>query len=119
MTDPPLVKRALALERELGFERSSIREVGLLLHVLAAQRGRTRVGELGTGCGIGAAWIVSALPPTIPFVTVELDETRARAAAGLFAGDQNVTVLHGDWHELMPPQAPFEDRKSTRLNSSH
>ena len=27
--------RALALERELGFERSCIREVGLLLHVLA------------------------------------------------------------------------------------
>ena len=108
MTDPPLVRRALAVERELGFERSSIREVGLLLHVLAAQRGGTRVGELGTGCGVGAAWIVSALPPTVPFVTVELDETRARAAADLFAEDENVTVLHGDWHELMPREAPFD-----------
>ncbi len=108
MTDPPLVQRALALERELGFERSCIREVGLLLHILAAQRGRTRVGELGTGCGVGAAWIVSALPPSVPFVTVELDETRARAAAGLFAADENVTVLHGDWHELMPREAPFD-----------
>ena len=108
MTDPPLVQGALALERELGFERSCIREVGLLLHVLAAQRGRTRVGELGTGCGVGAAWIVSALPPTVPFVTVELDETRARAAAELFSDDENVTVLHGDWHALMPPEAPFD-----------
>ena len=108
MTDPPLVRRALALERELGFERSCIPEVGLLLHVLAAQRGRRRVGELGTGCGVGAAWIVSALPPEVPFVTVELDETRARAAAELFAADENVSVLHGDWHELMPPQAPFD-----------
>jgi len=106
--DPPLVTRALALERKLGFERSCIPEVGLLLHVLAAQRGRTRVGELGTGCGVGAAWIVSALSPTVPFVTVELDEARARAAAGLFAEDENVTVLHGDWHELMPPEAPFD-----------
>jgi len=108
VTDPPLVRRALALERELGFERSCIREVGLLLHVLAAQRGRARVGELGTGCGVGAAWIVSALPPTVPFVTVELDENRARASAELFAADENVTVLHGDWHELMPPEAPFD-----------
>ena len=108
MSDPPLVQRALELDRELGFERSCIREVGLLLHVLAAQRGRTRVGELGTGCGVGAAWIVSALPPTVPFVTVELDETRARAAAELFAEDENVTVLHGDWHELMPPEGPFD-----------
>jgi predicted O-methyltransferase YrrM len=108
LSDPPLVQRALELDRELGFERSCIREVGLLLHVLAAQRGRTRVGELGTGCGVGAAWIVSALPPTVPFVTVELDETRARAAAELFAEDENVTVLHGDWHELMPPEGPFD-----------
>jgi predicted O-methyltransferase YrrM len=108
LPDPPLVQRALVLERELGFERSCIREVGLLLHVLAAQRGRRRVGELGTGCGVGAAWIVSALPPSVPFVTVELDETRARAAAELFADDENVTVLHGDWHELIPREAPFD-----------
>jgi predicted O-methyltransferase YrrM len=108
LTDPPLVQRALELERELGFERSCIHEVGLLLHVLAAQRGRTRVGELGTGCGVGAAWIVSALPPAVPFLTVELDETRARAAAELFAADENVTVLHGDWHELIQPEGPFD-----------
>jgi predicted O-methyltransferase YrrM len=106
--EPALVTRALAIERELGFERSCIPEVGLLLHVLAAQRGRTRVGELGTGCGVGAAWIVSALPPTVPFVTVELDESRARASAELFAGDENVRVLQGDWHVLMPPEGPFD-----------
>ena len=100
--------RALELERRLGFTHSSIPEVGRLLHVLAAQRGRTRVGELGTGCGVGAAWIVSALPPTIPFVTVEVDPTLAEAAAELFAEDENVTVLQGDWHELMPTEAPFD-----------
>ena len=79
---PPLVGRALALERSLGFEHSSIAEVGRLLHVLAAQRGRVRVGEIGTGAGVGAAWLVSALPPHVPFVTVELDTELATAAAG-------------------------------------
>jgi predicted O-methyltransferase YrrM len=108
LAEPPLVARALALERQLGFTHSSFPEVGRLLHVLAAQRGRTRVGELGTGCGVGAAWIVSALPPAVPFVTVELDGTLARAAAELFAEDENVHVLHGDWHELMPAEAPFD-----------
>jgi predicted O-methyltransferase YrrM len=105
---PPLVQRALELERQLGFDRSSIPEVGRLLHVLAAQRGRTRVGEIGTGCGVGAAWIVSALPPSVPFVTVERDERLATAAAEVFADDMNVRVLRGDWHELMPPEAPFD-----------
>jgi len=102
------VTRALDLERELGFERSSIPEVGRLLHVLAGQRGRERVGEIGTGAGVGAAWIVSALPPAVPFLTVELDVQLAAAASRLFADDENVTVLQGDWHELMPPEAPFD-----------
>src|SRR2546430_14587975 len=47
---PPLVSRARELEHELGFTHSSPPEVGQLLHLLAAQRGRARVGELGTGC---------------------------------------------------------------------
>jgi predicted O-methyltransferase YrrM len=105
---PPLVERALDIERELGFERSSIPEVGRLLHVLAGQRGRVRVGEIGTGTGVGAAWIVSALPPAVPFVTVELDAGRAAAAYRLFADDENAKVFHGDWHELMPAEAPFD-----------
>ncbi len=108
MQEPALVTRALELERRLGFTHSSIPEVGRLLHVLAAQRGRTRVGELGTGCGVGAGWIVSALPPGVPFVTVELDPTLAAASAELFAEDENLRVLQGDWHELMPPEAPFD-----------
>lgn len=105
---PPLVARAEALAERLAFERSCTRETGRLLHVLAAQRGRRRVGELGTGCGVGAAWLVSALAPDVPLVTVELDAARAAAAAQLFAGDPAVEVLVGDWHAAMPAQAPFD-----------
>jgi predicted O-methyltransferase YrrM len=94
--------------QELGFDRSCEPAVGRLLHLLAAQRGRVRVGELGTGAGVGAAWLVSALPPHVPFVTVELDEGRAAAAAGVFRDDGQVRVLAGDWHELMPSEAPFD-----------
>jgi predicted O-methyltransferase YrrM len=78
------------------------------VHLLAAQRGRARVGEIGTGTGIGAAWIVSALPPAVPFVTVESDPQRAAAARELFAEDENVRVLEADWHEVMAAEAPFD-----------
>ena len=105
---PPLVARAEALAARLRLERSCSREVGRLLHLLAAQRGRVRVGEIGTGCGVGTAWLVSALPPEVPVVTVEADRERTAAAAGLFAEDPNVRVLVGDWHEVMPAQAPFD-----------
>ena len=92
----------------LAFERSCSDETGRLLHLLAAQRGRSRVGEIGTGVGVGAAWITSALAPGIPFVTVELDPERAAVARELLADDRDVRVLEGDWHELMPPEAPFD-----------
>jgi predicted O-methyltransferase YrrM len=105
---PPLVERALALSERAGFTRSCSPEAGRLLQVLAGQRGRTRIAEIGTGCGVGSAWILSALDPEIPFVTVERDAARAAEAAELLAGDPNATVLHGDWQELLPGEAPFD-----------
>ena len=98
----------MSLAEELGFTRSCSPETGRLLHVLAARRGVARAAEIGAGCGVGAAWIVSALPPQTPFVTVELDAERAAAVADLFAGDPNVRVLAGDWREVLPAEAPFD-----------
>jgi predicted O-methyltransferase YrrM len=105
---PPLVERAHELTQRLGFERSCSPEVGRLLHVLAATRGRARVAEIGTGTGVGAAWIVSALAPEVAFFTAEVDEERAAAAAELFRDDAHVRVLRGDWRETLPPEAPFD-----------
>lgn len=108
MRAPPLVQRALALAAETGFERSCAPEDGALLHVLAGRRGVLRAGEIGTGAGVGAAWIVSALPPGTPFVSVELDANRAAAAATLFQHDPDVRILAGDWRAALPPEAPFD-----------
>jgi predicted O-methyltransferase YrrM len=105
---PPLVQRALALAERSGFEKSCSDEAGRLLQVLAAQRGRMRVAEIGTGCGVGAAWILSALPPETPFLTVELDPGRAAAAADLLAADEYARVLQGGWADVLAPEAPFD-----------
>jgi predicted O-methyltransferase YrrM len=103
---PPLVRRAIELAERLGFDRSCSAETGAL-NVLAAAVERRRLGEIGTGVGVGAAWIVSALDPRVPFVTVEADPDFAAAAAWLFASDRHVRVLHGDWRELLPAEARF------------
>lgn len=108
METPPLVRRALVLAEELGFEKSCRPEDGALLHVLAARRGTARAAEIGTGAGVGAAWIVSALPPQVPFFTAEVDPDLAARAASLFADDPNVTVLPGPWRESLPAEAPFD-----------
>jgi predicted O-methyltransferase YrrM len=105
---PALVHRAEALATAMRFEHSSIPEIGQLLAVLVAQRPRGRFAEIGTGCGVGAAWIAGALGAESTFVTVETDSERAAAVDRLFAEVPNVRVLLGDWHELLPPEAPFD-----------
>lgn len=105
---PPLVERAQALALAAGFQESCSDETGRLLHVLAGMRGRFRVAEIGTGAGVGAAWIVSALDPGVPFFTADRDPGLAAAAAELFREDPNVHVLPGDWREMLAPEAPFD-----------
>ena len=65
------------------------------------------VGEIGTGCGVGAAWMAGALTPETSLVTVELDPARARAAREIFADMPNVRVLTGDWQDLLG-YGPFD-----------
>ena len=108
MNVPPLVARAHAAAAELGFDRSCRDEDGLLLHVLAARRGIERIAEIGTGTGVGTAWLATALPPRVPLFTAESDAPRAAAAAVLFADDPDVHVLEGDWRVVLPPHAPFD-----------
>ena len=103
---PPLVRRAMDLADRLRFDASCTPEVGRLLRVLAGQVRGGVIGELGTGCGVGAAWLASALAPAAALVTIELDGERAAAARGIFAGLANVRVLGGDWHDLLP-HGPF------------
>lgn len=108
MTEPPLVARAKATAAALGLEKSCRDEDGLLLHVLAGRRAVERVAEIGTGTGVGTAWLASALPPGVVLFTAERDERLAAAAAELFADDPDVDVVHGDWREVLPAHAPFD-----------
>jgi predicted O-methyltransferase YrrM len=105
---PPLVEQALALAERTGFAKSCSPETGRLLQVLAGQRGRQRVAEIGAGCGVGSAWLLAGLGPEVPFLTVEPDDARAAAVAELLADDANARVLHGEWAIALPPEAPFD-----------
>ncbi len=104
---PPLVERATALAGRLGFAQSCRPEVGRLLAALAGHVRGGVIGEIGTGCGVGTAWMASALSPDAELATVELDAARAEAARTLLAPVPNVRVLQGDWHELLP-LGPFD-----------
>ncbi|MFJ9374851.1 O-methyltransferase [Streptomyces sp. NPDC101455] len=110
MTDREVPSRVVAAERiasELGFQLSCIPEVGRLLKVATASKPHGVVAESGTGSGVGTAWLHSGLGTGARLITVERDAELARRAAGLFADDDRVDVLTGDWR-LLERHAPFD-----------
>ena len=95
---PDLVQRAVEAARQIGFPvhrddpghgrgSASLPGTGRFLAMLAAGCHGGRIGELGTGTGIGTAWISGAMPADCTLVTAELDPDRAAAAARVLAGD--------------------------------
>lgn len=96
---PDLVARALDLSRQRGFITSTRNETGRLLRTLAASRTGT-LGELGTGTGVGSAWLVSGAPPDARIVSAELDVELAGDVKQLFADVPNVEIVAGDWSAL-------------------
>jgi predicted O-methyltransferase YrrM len=104
---PPLVAAAAELAGRTGFDLSCLPAHGRLLSVLAAGRPGGRIGETGTGTGVGLAWLASAADPSTTLVSIELDPERAAAARDLFAATPKVTVLTGDWSEL-EAHGPFD-----------
>jgi predicted O-methyltransferase YrrM len=76
---PVLVERASTLARQQQFAASSLPEVGRLLAVLTATIGQGRIGEIGTGYGVGAAWIVSMLRDGVSFFTIDTNAQHVTA----------------------------------------
>ncbi|MET7347298.1 O-methyltransferase [Streptomyces mirabilis] len=98
-TLPPLVRRALAAARRHGFAYACRPEQGRLLYALAGGA-RERIGETGTGCGVGLAWLASGVREGVRLFSVERDAERARVAAEVFADRPEVEVIHGDWRRI-------------------
>jgi predicted O-methyltransferase YrrM len=116
---PPLVARAQALARQAGFPltreeagpgRASacLPDTGRFLAMLAAGCTGGRIGELGTGAGIGTAWMASAMPDDCALITAEIDEGLASMTRELVAADRRVEVITGDAISVMSSRGPFD-----------
>lgn len=98
---PPLVKRAINLAEQMEYTGSCSNDTGRLLQILTGSYLSGVIGEIAAGCGVGSAWIVSALAPSTSFFSVEADIARAAAARALFEPLLNVRVIHGDWRDFL------------------
>src|SRR5215475_375707 len=105
---PGLVERAIATARAVGFPltrqevgtglpSASLPGTGRFLAVLAASCRGGRIVELGTGVGVGTAWMASAMPADCTLVTIEIDPVRPAAATDVLGADERVQVVTGHW----------------------
>ncbi len=98
---PPLVKRAKNLARQMRFKGSCSNGTGRLLRLLSTQFQSGMIGEIGSGCGVGSAWVVSALAPGTSFITVEKEASHSAVVAALFESYSPVRAINGDWFDIV------------------
>jgi predicted O-methyltransferase YrrM len=103
---PELVAAAVGLAVELGFTSSCRLEQGRLLMALAAGADSV-IGETGTGCGVGLAWLVCGRRPGVRVVSIERNAEQAARVQQLFAGVPDVEIVTGDW-SVITDRAPFD-----------
>lgn len=103
MEVPNQVQRVMAAAEAADFRQSCVPEVGALLSTLAAAvRPGGRILELGTGAGVGVAWLLHGLHgrTDVSLTSVEND-AQLHALASSQPWPANVHIVHGDALEVM------------------
>jgi predicted O-methyltransferase YrrM len=111
MDDQPAVAAALLGEAaSLGFRLSCEPQVGSLLRTLAASKPGGTLLELGTGVGVGTAWLLGGMSQDARLVSVDSDGTVQGVARRDLGGDPRVTFLTEDAGGLLGqlPPASFD-----------
>lgn len=98
---PDRVRAAVAVAERLGFPMSCVPGTGRLLRTLAAAAGPgARIGEIGTGTGVGTGWLASGMVAGATITTIEIDPQQVAAVRELYHDEPSVTVREGDWRRL-------------------
>lgn len=107
---PDPVALATAVARRAGFSMSCEPEVGSLLAVLAAAvPAGGRILELGTGAGVGTAWLTHGLGARtdVEVITVDNDQAAADLAAQV-SRPSYVRALVGDAVDITLREGTFD-----------
>jgi predicted O-methyltransferase YrrM len=100
-TEPADLAALEAAAASLGFSMSSDRLTGALLRTLAASKPGGRLLELGTGAGLGTAWLLDGMDPAATLLTVDQDARVSGAAQRRLGADPRVTFQVGDGGALL------------------
>lgn len=93
---PRSLEPLLAESRNLGFHMSSDNEVGALLRTLATTKPGGKFLELGTGTGMGTAWILEGMDSKASLVSVESNAEFLSCAEHVLGSDPRISFLNED-----------------------
>jgi len=103
---PPVIAEIEKRARALGFDMNSGWEVGRLLEALAASKPGGRMLELGTGCGLGAAWLLSGMGAEASLVTIDTDDAPQAIARDLLGSDGRISFVLEDGGAVLARTEP-------------
>lgn len=89
-SEPAGLPFILAEGEAMGFSAASEKRTGALLRVLAGSKPAGRLLELGTGTGVGTAWLLSGMDAAARLDTVDNDEAVVAVARRQLAHDPRV-----------------------------
>ena len=89
---PELLQAIVSETAALGFTMASEPKTGALLAALAASKPGGRLLELGTGTGIGTAWLLSGMDGDARLDTVDVDEQATAIARRHLSSDPRLRV---------------------------
>ena len=95
----------------VGFAMASEPKTGALLRALAAAKPGGRFLELGTGTGVGTAWLLAGMDPGSSLTTVDTDPQVIEIARRHLGDDPRVTFRVGDGGEILEQLASSEPRQ--------
>jgi predicted O-methyltransferase YrrM len=80
----------------LKFEMASEPRTGMLLQLLAASKPGGRFLEIGTGTGVGTAWLLSGMDAASTLISIDPDEDRQAVARESLGGDARLKLMACD-----------------------
>lgn len=96
LNPPPIINELTRIATDLNFTISSDLLTGCLLRTLAASKPGGELLELGTGVGMGTAWLLAGMDVTAHLTTVDINEERTAIARRMMGSDPRVNFHLGD-----------------------
>jgi predicted O-methyltransferase YrrM len=98
-----------AIERDsaaIGFGMASEEKTGGLLRALAASKPGSSILELGTGTGVGTAWLLAGMDAQSTLVSVDNDAKVQAVARRYLEDDPRVTFVISDGAAFLETRSP-------------